>query len=243
VSTLRIDPRYCGPPGAANGGTLAGQLAAELGDEAVRSGVEVTLRAPAPLGRDLDVRVDREEAVLHDGETEIARARAVALTVEPPAAPDVTRIDAARGRCRAFETHPFPRCFVCGPERPDGLAIFPGVVGQAGGGPLVAASWRPAADLADGDGVHPAFLWAALDCPTAFPTLEDPAVARALEPMVLGRMACAVQRRPAPGESLRVLAWEVQRSGRKAVAEAALVDDRARTLAVARATWISLARP
>ena len=48
---LRIPARFCGPPGAANGGYLAGRLAALVGGD-----TEVTLRHATPLERPLCVR-------------------------------------------------------------------------------------------------------------------------------------------------------------------------------------------
>ena len=56
------------------------------------------------------------------------------------------------------ERHPFPSCFVCGPDRADGLRIAPGrVAGQE----MSADVWSPSADLAGPDGVvRPEFLWA-----------------------------------------------------------------------------------
>ena len=46
-----IAPRFCGPQDSGNGGYTAGLLAKQLGGS-----VEVTLRQPPPLGRDLVVR-------------------------------------------------------------------------------------------------------------------------------------------------------------------------------------------
>ena len=46
---IRIDRRFRGPPDSGNGGYVAGLLAKALGG----SGVEVTLRAPPPLDRDI----------------------------------------------------------------------------------------------------------------------------------------------------------------------------------------------
>ena len=54
---LSVDARFCGPPGMANGGYVAGMLARELA-----GAVEVTLRAPAPLGTELEVREGEDGA-------------------------------------------------------------------------------------------------------------------------------------------------------------------------------------
>lgn len=52
MTVVRIDPRFTGPPGTANGGWTAGLMAGFL---PVDGPVEVTLRKPPPIGRALDV--------------------------------------------------------------------------------------------------------------------------------------------------------------------------------------------
>jgi hypothetical protein len=124
--TLSIDPRYCGPPEVANGGYVAGLLARRIEGPA-----SVTLLAPAPLGKPLEVRTDGSGRVaLRDGDALLATAEPDRVTLEPPSAPDFDEALRRAGTCRAFQTHPFPGCFVCGPDREpgDGLRIFPGPV-------------------------------------------------------------------------------------------------------------------
>jgi len=232
---LVLDARFCGPPDTANGGYVAGRLA-----RGTRGPIEVTLRAPAPLGRRL--RVSEKDGVrrLLDGQTELASARPVELDLEVPEPPGFAEAAAVAGRCRAFETHPFPRCFVCGPDRPegDGLRIFPGWLPDRG---LVAAAWVPGASLADESGaVRPEFLWGALDCPSAFPLLEPPEAQR-LEPMVLGRLSAECVAPVAAGRRIVLTAWVISLEGRKGCAGAALHAESGELLARARATWISLA--
>src|SRR5688572_28547221 len=87
--SIRIDRRFRGPPDSGNGGYVAGLLARALGG----SGVEVTLRAPPPLDRELRVVVDGDGAVLLAGDELIAAARRmlVDLIVPPPPSLDVAR--------------------------------------------------------------------------------------------------------------------------------------------------------
>ncbi|MBM4334539.1 MAG: hypothetical protein FJ108_01315 [Deltaproteobacteria bacterium] len=139
-----------------------------------------------------------------------------------------------------MRTHPFPRDFVCGPERApgDGLRIFPGVVP---GSDRVAAIWRPDPSLCGADGrVADEFLWAALDSPSSFPLLE-PEGARALEPLVLGRLCVRIEGSLLAREPALILAWPIALEGRRGVAGAALFDPSGRPVGLARATWISLA--
>lgn len=235
-TTLAIAPRFCGPPGTANGGYVAGHLARGLA-----GAVEVTLRAPAPLGIELDVLEDAEGArtLARDGR-ELARAVRTTLALELPAAPAVDVVEAHAGDCRAMRTHPFPEDFVCGPARApgDGLRIFPGVVP---GTEVVAALWVPDPSLCGADGiVPPEILWAALDSPSSFPLLE-PESARALEPMVLGRLCVSIESALEAGERALVMAWPLARDGRRGTAGAALFAASGRRVAIARATWVSLA--
>lgn len=233
---LAIDARFCGPPDAADGGYVAGRLARHLDGP-----VEVRLRAPTPLGRELRIEAgEGSEVVLFDAATALASARAAEVELEPPPSPGFERASALAQSCRAFETHPFPRSFVCGPERPagDGLRIFPGPVP---GTDRVAAPWVPDSSLAGADGaVRPEFLWAALDSPSSFPLLEDPD-ARQLEPMVLGRIAADLRGSAKPGERCVVVAWPLGLEGRRGFAGCALYGGAGELIALARAAWVSLA--
>lgn len=233
--SIRIQHRFAGPPDTANGGYVAGLLAARLSGP-----VEVTLRAPTPLERDLELWSDAESCSLRDGEQLLAEARRRPLDVDVPALPTAAEARRVEGRCRAFETHPFPGCFVCGPDRPpgDGLGLRPGWLAERS---LVAAAWTPDSTHAGADGtVLPEFIWGALDCPSAFPLLEDPAAQR-LEPMVLGRLHAEIEAPARAGETLVVCAWQISLEGRRGIAGTAILDTSGRAVARGRATWISLA--
>jgi len=78
---------------------------------------------------------------LRNGQQAVAQAARTELDLEPPT---VSYEDAVRA-ARPAENHPFPMCFVCGPERADGLRILPGPVA---GRELIAAPWTPGLDLA-----------------------------------------------------------------------------------------------
>ena len=236
TETLAVDARFCGPSGTANGGYVAGLLARGLA-----GAVEVTLRLATPLATPLDVSETADGArLLSLAGREHARAVRATLALDVPSPPARDLVEAHAGDCRAMRTHPFPRDFVCGPARPpgDGLRIFPGVVP---GRDLVAALWVPDASLCgSGGAVSPEFLWAALDSPSSFPLLE-PEAARALEPMVLGRLCVALDGQLHAGESVLVMAWPIAQDGRRGVAGAALIAASGHRVGLARATWVSLA--
>lgn len=229
---IRIDPRFRGPPESGNGGYSAGRLAEALGG----SDVEVMLRLPPPLGRDLRIERDAEGARLLDGDSLIATAVPRPLDLDVPQPPDLEAAIGAEGRYAGFHDHVFPGCFVCGPERAagDALRIFPGPTGND----RVAAHWVPDESLADRDGrVRTEFLWAALDCPGYFATK------RKAGPAVLGRIAARIDRRPQVGETLIVTGWPIAHDGRKHHVGTALHDIEGRRIAAARATWISIPHP
>ena len=112
-----------GPPTAA---TPAGGWPSSLGTEVA----SVSLRAPPPLDRPLDVVRGEERVELRDGDTLVAEGERDELLIDVPDA--VTPADAAAASQAGFErwagVHPFPTCLVCGPQREpgDGMRVFPG---------------------------------------------------------------------------------------------------------------------
>ncbi|MBD0337876.1 MAG: hypothetical protein ICV67_01130 [Thermoleophilia bacterium] len=211
-SEIVIHPRFNGPPGSANGGYACGLVAGLLGARAA----EVTLRAPPPLARPL--RWDGKR--LWDADTLVAEGRAAPLELDAPRPPSFEEAEAARPSFAGFVEHAYPTCFVCGPARDDGLAIFAAPVDG-----LVAAPWTPG---------EPEFVWAALDCPGAF-ALE----AAGRSGMLLGRLHGRLDRVPERGERCVVIGWPLGRDGRKGYAGTAVWSaERGDLLACARATWI-----
>jgi len=203
--------------------------------------VQVTLRIPPPL--EVPLEVERDETgvrLVRGGEVVAEGRRADPSDVEPPPWPPPS-LDAAREArkgFRGFVDHPFPTCFVCGPERAegDGMRIHPGWVDAH----QVADAFVPDASLDAGDGrMAPELVWAALDCPGAFALMGD---AREDLTLVLGRMTARVAVRPRIGESLLVTGWVGGREGRKHHCGTALWRPTGERCAVARATWIALAR-
>lgn len=232
AAAVTIDPRFNGPPDSANGGYAAGLLAAHVAADAV----EVTLRRPPPLGRPLTVQVHGAGARLMDGDAVVAEARPATLDLEPPEPPTLAEAEAAVPGYIGFRGTPYPRCFVCGPDREpgDGLRIFPGPL-EAGS--QAAAPWTPADDLADGDGaVRPEFVWAALDCPSAMVVANDGSI----PPIVLGRLTGRLIAAVRAGEPHVAVAWPLGHDGRKRHSATAIFTAGGGLAAVARALWIEL---
>jgi hypothetical protein len=233
-----FEPRFCGPPGTANGGFACGAIAATRGGSA-----EVTLRRPIPLGRRLTVRpaTDGTLAVL-DGDTTLAEARPAGGESFGVPAVSAELARSVAGRAAYYADPAFPRCFVCGPDRApgDGLRIFPGPVP---GRPVWAAPWTPDHSIAADDGrVRAEVVWAALDCASGVAAGEA-AELPGDTPALLGRMTAHVAARPRPGEACRVVAWPAGRDGRKLAARTALLDADGAVLATARSLWLTVRRP
>jgi hypothetical protein len=239
TASLVVAPRFCGPPGSANGGYACGLIAGYLDGQA-----EITLRRPPPLATPMAVERDGKGSLrVLDGDVLIAEGTSPpgGLAVELPGPVTVRDARAASlgSRLRAHPgEHPFPGCFVCGPDRPppDGLGILPGPVG---GRCLSADAWHPDETLAQPDGeLAPEFVWAALDCAGAIGALGDAAPDG--PPYVLGRFAA---RRLGPvraGEPHVVAGWRLAAEGRKLLAGSALFTATGKAVGVARATWIRL---
>ena len=226
---LTVAPRFCGPPGTANGGYLAGLFA-----QHAPTTVRVRLKRPIPLGVALQVAEGAAGGfeLLHESQC-LASATPDQLALEVPRAPDyLGAMDASR-RYAGFEDHTFPGCFVCGPGRArgDGLRIFAGPC--AGNTGLVAAPWVPDAALGLADGkVCPEFMWAALDCPGYFAARSDGGI------MFLGEFTAHVDRRVHVDEPCVLIGWLIDHSGRKYQVGTALFDEDGELCARARATWV-----
>ncbi|MFU8872042.1 hypothetical protein [Micromonospora sp. SL4-19] len=213
-----IESRHHGPAGSGNGGWSAGIFAAAVDD---RGPVEVTLRKPPPLETPLAV-VDG--AVLDPDGQLIAQVRRVDefTAVVPPV--DAPTAEIAAKAYAGLVDHPFPGCYVCGPENPEGLRIFPGPLPDG----RTAAPFRAPAE------VVPATVWAALDCPGGW------AVIAPGRPYVLGRIAAVVTALPRPGDECVVTGAMIGGEGRKAEVHSSLYGPDGALLGYARATWIAL---
>jgi hypothetical protein len=231
-----IDERFRGPPASANGGYACGLVGREIAGPAWAS-----LRVPPPLGRALELHERaRGELELRDGDVVVAEGGPAELSGDVPEPPAIA--DAARSveRFAWWHDHPFPGCFVCGPDRAegDGLRIFPGQVGDRA---IVASTWTPAASLAGSDGsLPPELVWAVLDCPTSFGAALDGAAAG---PAVLARLTAELAGTVRAEQPHVVIGWPIGREGRKAEGGAAIFTAGGELLARSRGLWIELKQP
>ncbi|MGS2613602.1 hypothetical protein ACVCAH_03580 [Micromonospora sp. LZ34] len=213
-----IESRFNGPPGSGNGGWSAGLFAAAYGGPGP---VEVTLRRPPPLETPLalaDGEVRDPDGLLVAEVRPTGEVDAVVPPVDLPAA------RAAAAGYPGLVDHPFPGCYVCGPQRADGLRIFPGRLPDG----RTAAPFRVPAE------VDAATVWAALDCPGGWSVIAPG------RPYVLGRIAATVHALPTPGEVCVVTGATVGGEGRKALVHTSLYGPAGQLLGAARATWVAL---
>jgi len=99
---------------------------------------------------------------------------------------------------------------------------------------MVASTWTPPASTADEAGnVRPEFIWAALDCPTYFALYPD-----SLPMSFLARMSARIDASAVAGEEHVVVAWPIERDGRKHHAGSAVLSAQGEPLATAHALLI-----
>lgn len=228
MTPLIIASRFCGPERSANGGYFAGCVAARAGRT-----VTVRLLQPPPLDTPFETPqlADGTLAVM-SGPDRIGEARPATLILDPPALPGYFEaVEASRGYL-GFAHHRFPRCFVCGTQRPrgDGMRIFAGPIAERA---LVAAPWVPDGSLDRGDGkVRPEFMSAALDCPGFYAVSPDDRM------MLLGEITVHVSRLVHVGEPCTVIGWALESSGRRHAAGTAVLDEDGEVCGLARGVWI-----
>lgn len=212
---------------------MCGRLAAF-----VEGPARVRLQVPPPLGVEMTARkTDAGVELVHAGAV-VAWARPAEVPLQAPPAPSYDEAAAAARAYRGFRSHPFPSCFVCGPDRRagDGLRIFPGKIP---GADVVASPWVPDESLADGAGiVRREFLWSALDCPGGFSFDVPDGTA-----VLLGEFAARLTGPVSVGERCVVIGWELGRDGRKHHTGTALYSESGECRGIARATWFEMPGP
>lgn len=231
---ISIDSRFRGPNNSGNGGYVCGRIARLIDGPA-----SVRLRMPPPLDTPLQLETDEltRGARLSHGSAVVGEAVPGGPELQAPPPIDLEAAEAAAEQFLGFDVHAFPHCFVCGPRRGqgDGLRLFTGPVAGAPEG-TVAAPWQVDASLADGGAVDEAFIWAALDCPSAFALLP----VESGYSIVLSELSVRIERPVAVGQTYVAQAWPIQRDGRKHIAGSAIHTPDGDLIGVARATWIAV---
>lgn len=234
LEEITIDGRFHGPSNSGNGGYSCGLVASFIEGPA-----SVRLCIPPPLDQGMEIR--REESIvrLFQEDELVAIGQPAKLNIEIPIPPDFATAQEASKRYRGLESHFYPDCFVCGPERQhgDGLRVFAGPL-EPGAGPagMVAAAWIPDESLANHSGsILDEYLWAVLDCPGAyaFPEPETGAI-------LLGELAVDIRGSVRAEEQCVLTGWEIAHEGRKHFTGTALFGENGDCCAVGRAVWIEI---
>jgi hypothetical protein len=240
TASLTIPARFNGPAQSGNGGVTAGRLALAL---SMTSPVRVTLMRPPPLDVAMNLAREGETLTARLDGVDIAKAELVAEVGEPVERVEFADAVGAASHYAGLSGHPFPTCFVCGPDRPlrDGLEVFAGSIDND---PYrTAAPFVPRPEhTADahhsemGQHIGADLVWAALDCPGGW------AINLPERPAVLGRMTAQVLDVPAVGEHCVIVGVMDGRDGRKAFTRTTAYGADGRELGRAAATWIEIAR-
>ncbi len=229
-SQLIIENRYCGPPDSGNGGYTCGLLA-----NFIEGPVEVTLRHPPPINTPMTVRNEKDRLALFNQDVLIAEAKQGELDMIAPNPPTFETANISTVKEEDIKDHYFPKCFVCGPKRDvgNGLRIFPGPVE---GENYFASVWKPDSSLSDKAGyIRNEIIWAALDCPGAWPIIHEK-----MRVVVLGRLVGQIAGKIKCDEKCIVMGWKLSDDGRKIYAGTAIYSSAGQLYAKARATWIEV---
>jgi len=235
--SITINRRFHGPPCSGNGGYSCG-----LVGRFIKGPAAVRLRIPPPLDAAMEVRKTDAGVELFHHDEMVASGRPATVDIDIPEPPDFAGAQAATRRYRGFDSHFYPGCFVCGPDREpgDGLRIFAGPV-EGSGVPdgMVAAAWIPDKSLVDSSGyVATEYLWAVLDCPGAYSFPEPPSGV-----ILLGEIAVSVQGPVLVGEECVLIGWEISKEGRKHYTGTALFGESGSLRATGYATWFEVPTP
>ena len=224
--TLRIDGRFEGAPGRAQGGYTGGLLH----DGRPR---RVWFRSAIPLEADLDVATDHDTTtVMRDGQLVLESHPVDPLTdpLEP-----VSMGEAIAGRAWAEEMG-FPDliapCYSCG-TRQGTLRTHPGQVGDRGiwAAPMAYPDWT----ATDGP-VDPQHIWAVIDCAPGYPVAfgnTEPRFA------FTGWLTVDVRSAIEPGQPAIVVASAAPWDGRKRAARSALWTEDGTLVALSESLWIA----
>lgn len=227
-----VDRRFNGPPESAQGGYACGRFATAARQWLGSAKVVVTLHEPPPLGAPMRPELSGDRVHFWYGERLVASVARSRSTIAPPALAPPSAVAAAERAYVTFGRHPFASCFVCGPGRPDGLALAPGRLALD----LTGCRWIPDTSLGSGPGdrIPVEFAWAALDCPGGW------TVDLAANPMVLSRLSAEIVELPVANTEYVVIGRCDTYDGQMLATTTALYRSDGLLTGKAVATWVRL---
>ena len=216
-----VEHRFCGPPGSGNGGYVAARLGGA-------GPARVLFRRPVPLGRGLTVSEESGRVELRDGARLLVEA-APGIVPEPLALSATADDIAELAPVAQPEDHPFPGCFVCGPDNQEGLGLSFRRLG-----PSVGGVFAPPAHETE---VPAEYIVGALDCTSGWASFTRG------EAGVLGTIEYAIVGEAAPGQRLISIGAFDEQDGRKRFARSSVYTDRGDLIGSAHTIWIEIELP
>ena len=239
MEKFTIPKQFCGPPSSGNGGYFCGTVASFF-----EHSVEIRLKAPPPLDTPMQIERGQELSQVFVGDTLIAQVRPLLENIEP--APWINRDDATdcsdKGLAGSLINHPFPTCFVCGPNRHegDGMRVFTGPQKDTN---LFGARWHAhPAWSSNGTTIDPKYVWSALDCPSSGPAFATSVEAGSDIAYVLGTLSVQIHRDVKVGEDYSIVCATDERHERLYRTRVSLYGLDQEPLATGAAVWIQVPR-
>lgn len=229
MTTITVAQAYQGIPGIAHGGYTAGLLAQRYTEP-----VRVTLRRSPPLDTRLMVDEGAGATTLRDPEGRLVMEAQPTVSLKT-GLPSLT-VQQVTGYAPHpdFDRHPYPVCFVCGTDRADGFGLRVSPVTDG----LTVGVWKPASPLLpDREVVPTAFVWAVVDCLTAW-TFADHWSDPGWWPALTGQLAVTLTGEVRRGQDHVVVGRVVRKDGRRIVVEAVVGDGNGASCAHAEAIWV-----
>lgn len=226
---ITVESRFQGIEGMAQGGHLAGMVAASLEDD-----VAIAFRAPCPLETPLTLEGVNGHHQLLWGDTVVLEADPDDSTPTPP--PFVAWEAAVVARNWAEDqahVQAVTTCFSCG-SGPDTLRVHAGKVNGTTlyASPLVLPAWT-----ANDGRVEHRFLWAPIDCAAGWRV----SMGEGSRPALTGRLRVVVHKDVSPDEPLVVVAdADADWNGRKRTARSAIYRVNGSLVASSESLWIAL---
>lgn len=259
---VSIDSLYNGPVNCGNGGYISGLLAGLLNSEN-GSDAEIRINAAFPVETPLQVKNTDTGVGVYLDDKLLGSVRSIQLELVIPMPPDVASARAASERFDFMHYSAPQGCYVCSPNRDSesGLGVFCGALlhehlndeplnnqplnNGADAEPenieqnIVAALWRPTANLCVADGtVDNIYVWSALDCPGAY-------AIKAAEPdagvQLLGTCRGSIKAALSAGLDYIISSWKIApNSGRKRFMGVAIHNTAGDLMACAEQIWFDV---
>ena len=230
--TITFPETFNGGIGYAQGGYIAGRLAALVGGPAY-----TTFRAPTPLETPLAVeRKNGGVQIITQDNVLVAEAIPREFEIKVPPCPDRAAVVAARPNYRGFKDEGGNTCYVCSPHRgpEECMQIYAAPVSKN----IVASLWKPEEKYAKDGVVLPEFVWSALDCPSGFAAMID--FAEFQGPAMTGGLGAELINPISANEEYIATGWHMGSEGRKHSAGSAIYSLGGQLMAVAESLWIDL---